>query len=84
MSARYDYAVMCLARVLYVVDFYLSGDKTGLICFSGPRTSELARVRGRRPVLGQNCLSGLEIGFRQLVAGFLACGRVPGLWPGSR
>ena len=68
---------MCLARVSYVVDFYLSGDKTGLICYFVPRTSELARVRGWRPVLGQNYPSGLETGFRQLVAGFLACGRVP-------
>ena len=76
MSARYDSAVMCLACVLYVIVFYLSGDKTGLICFSAPRTRELARVRDRRPAPGRAYLVCPETCNSQLVAGFLACGRV--------
>ena len=76
MSARYDSAVMCLACVLYVIVFYLSGDKTGLICFSAPRTRELARVRDRRPAPGRAYLACPETCNSQLVAGYLACGRV--------
>ena len=73
---------MCLACVLYVIVFYLSGDKTGRICFSVPRTRELARVRERRPAPGRGYLSSLETCFYQLVAGLRSI-LVPGLWPGS-